>query len=133
MTPHDIIIPTLQITGWFAFIIAKVYYDHKHWGRINHVAGLILMITIGIMYEWIVFNTLSNGWIYFQDVTIFMVTSYWIFMEGLLHVSVGENWFYQGNTARLDRWFKKNMGVYIGLKFFAAAMFIYSVIQIYKY
>lgn len=126
------ILHSLQITGWFALIIGKVYYDHKHWGHINHVAGTVIMIALGILYEALVFQVFKDG-VWFQDVTIFMVTSYWIFMEGLLHISVGENWFYQGTTAKLDRWFRKNMPYYYGLKLIAIVLFIYSVIQIYKH
>lgn len=121
----------LIMTGWFALIIGKVYYDHKHWGNINHVVGTTVMIFLGILYAGFVFRVFQDGkW--FQDVAIFMVTSYWIFMEGLLHISVGENWFYQGTTAKLDRFFRKNMPLYLGLKLGAAVLLVYSMIQIFK-
>lgn len=120
----------LQLIGWFACIAGKVVHDHYRWGKINHTAGTIVMIVIGVIYEWFVFNAFSNGLVWFQDVTIFMVTSYWIFMEGPLHLSKGLNWFYQGTTARLDRFFRKNMPLYLGLKIFAAVLLIYSFVQI---
>lgn len=128
------IIHTLQITGWFAFILANVIYDNRHYRNINHSIELIIRIGVGILYAGLAFGVRSaDEWA--LHVILFMWTSFYLFFELLLNVSMGLHPLYLGSTATIDKFIRKYLGGqqgYLMLKIFTVVLLIYSTIQIYK-
>jgi hypothetical protein len=124
----------LQLTGWLTLILINVYVDWrliKSGKGVNHKAETIVRIGVGILYAWLVFQVRAADE-HFQWVALFEITSFWILFELFLNLARGLKPLYLGETAKSDRWFKKNFPVYIGLKGFALALFLVSLIQLLK-
>jgi len=124
----------LKLTGWLALILINVYIDWrliKSGKGVNHVVETVIRIAVGILYAGLVFGVRRPDE-HFQWVALFEATSFYLFFELLLNKARGLDWFYLGNTAVTDRWFKKNFPAYIGLKGFALALFLLSTWQLIK-
>lgn len=124
----------LELTFWFALILANVYYDFKRIQAkkgVNHVAETVIRIIVGIVYAGLVFGVRRPDE-HAQWVILFMTTSFWLFFELVLNIALKRHPLSVGYTAKTDRWFKKNYPVYIGLKAFALALFLVSLVQLLK-
>lgn len=124
----------LQITGWIALILANVYYDYrqiKNKKGVNHVAETCIRISVGMLYAGLVFGVNKPNE-HAQWVVIFEATSFWILFELFLNLALSRHPLEVGSTAVTDRWFKKNYPAYIGLKAFALALFLVSLVQLLK-
>jgi len=124
----------LQLTGWLALILVNVYVDWrliKYGKGVNHIGETVIRIGAGILYAGLIFQVRAADE-HAQWVAIFEITSFWILFELLLNKARGLDWFYLGDTAKSDRWFKKNFPAYIGLKGFALALFLLSTWQLIK-
>lgn len=124
----------LQITGWLAMILANVYYDYrqiKNKKGVNHVAETVVRVIAGILYAGLVFGVRRPDE-HAQWVALFLPTSFWILFELFLNLALKRHPLEVGSTAVTDRWFKKNYPAYIGLKAFALALFLVSLVQLLK-
>lgn len=124
----------LELTGWFALILANVYYDFKRIQAkkgVNHVAETVIRIGVGLFYAGLVFGVRHPDE-HAQWVALFMPTSFWIFFELLLNLALKRHPLEVGSTAVTDRWFKKNYPAYVGLKGIALALFLVSLVQLLK-
>lgn len=132
MEPH--IVHTLQVTGWMALIVLNVIYDNRHYTKINHTVEFIIRVGVGIVYAGLAFHVREWGW-WAVDVAIFMATSFYLFFELLLNVSMGLHPLHLGTTAAIDKFIRKNLGGqqgYIMLKIFTLVLFVYSIINVYR-
>jgi hypothetical protein len=124
----------VQMLGWLALIALNVFIDFKliKSGKgVNHVFETVIRIMAAILYAGLLFGVRRPdehaGW-----VALFQATSFWLFFELGLNLSRGLEPFYIGETALSDRFFRKNMPVYLGLKLFALVLLITSIIQLLK-
>lgn len=125
----------LQITGWIAMILVSVYYGFRRvktekWIK-NHVPETVIRIVVGLLYAWFVFGARGINE-HTMWVALFMPTSFWLIFELVLNVALKRHPLEVGSTAVTDRWFNKNYPAYIGLKAFALALFLVSLVQLLK-
>jgi hypothetical protein len=124
----------LKLTGWLALILVNVYIDWrliKSGKGVNHVIETVIRIGAGLLYAGLAFSVRRPDE-HAQWVALFEITSFWLLFELLLNLARGLKPLCLGDTAKSDRWFKKNFPVYIGLKGFALALFLVSLIQLLK-
>lgn len=124
----------LQLTGWFALILANVIFDFK-WIQskkvVRHGIETVIRIAVGLLYAGLVFGVRRPDE-HAQWVILFLPTSFWLIFELVLNLALKRHPLSVGDTAKTDRWFKKNYPVYIGLKAFALALFLVSLVQLLK-
>lgn len=124
----------LQMTGWFALIIANVYYDYRKIRTnkgINHVAETIVRIFVGILYAGIVFGVRAPNE-HAQWVIIFQATSFFLFFELLLNLARGLHPFYIGKTSVIDKFLDSHKFIWLFVKVVSLALFVTSVVQLIK-
>lgn len=125
----------LQISGWLLLIGFNVVVDWFMITRlkkgVNHVVETIVRVAVGIVYAGLAFGVRAPDE-HFQWVSIFMITSFWIFFELGLNKARGLEPLYVGTTAKSDIFFRRNFPLYLGLKIGAAVLMITSVVQLLK-
>lgn len=126
---------TFRLLLWLFYIAADVWTNYtiieKNKARPNYLLLFIVRGAAFILYGAFVWNFQYQIW--YLNIFIFCVTSFWLLFDIFLNLSRDLSPFHIGKTSGfIDRFGVKEPGVYWCAKVMALILLILSVINIYQ-
>lgn len=130
--------PTLIILTWITVLAGKIVLDYHlivHEKKSpNHAIEIGIVVLIAFFHQWLSGVNKIEEWELAGWILLFQASSWLVFFDGILNLSLNRPWFSYGETAWIDRQFQKlGMGAYVMSRVFALVLMVTAIIQIYKY
>lgn len=127
-------ITTLKLLLWILYIAIDVWTNYaiieKMKGRPNYLLMNIIRGGAFILYGAFVWDFQAAIW--YLNVFVFCVTSFWLLFDLSLNVARNKHPLYIGaESGFIDRFGVKNQGIYYFAKLCALIILILSIINIY--